>query len=106
MQSYLNKPKQIIIWAKDSQGRKLKKFEHPIVYISFSSQAGCTLQLNLKAVSTLPNISSKQTAAVAGAAGPVDADKLPNVMKNQQLNMQQINDIIPRDDPYYQEMLN
>ena len=34
-------------------GKRLKNFEHNMVYISFLSEAGCTLELTLKGISSL-----------------------------------------------------
>lgn len=51
VQSFVSKPKQIVIHAKDMEGNKLKKFEQEMVFISFSSEVGCTLELTVRGIS-------------------------------------------------------
>lgn len=79
---YLNKPTSISLYAKSDSGVNMRVFEKEI-YMSFVSDTGCSIEITLKGEMMTKN------AQIVEELKQFDDDE----------------DIIPHDDPYYQEML-
>ena len=71
----MNKPKQIVIYAKDMDGNKVKKYETEMVYIAFQSEVGCTLEFTMKGMTLSMQKKLKMQHSLQGG---LDISKMPS----------------------------
>ena len=83
-----------MIYAKDLAGKRLDQFNENYVYISFLSESGCTLEITY-----LPEKGQNSRAKYGRRGGADGSQESVRGRSHSPLNG------IPKDDPYYLEML-
>lgn len=132
---YADKPETVQIFAYDEAGERLKVFEREYIYVGFFSASGCRIQVSyshhtvanplIQMVQETSNQEDGDEIEIAGGSGRSTRSKIFQMLlqiyvlncMSSSANVKMSNvmavlsdeslmqDVIPKEDPYYQEML-
>ena len=88
---YTNKPKVIVVYPKDEEGKKAQKFLQDCLHFSFVSDVGCSLEVTFMRDYEKNQKQEKDNTSLLNKSG---YDDVGNKIE-----------YIPKTDPYYQEMI-